>query len=123
MRAKISDRVGGVKVHKRPASAILVEPNELWPGYEVNTLDEYQGKQHVWTKIYYIFNGAPYMGWVIREALDVEIPPTPPDVPKLDPSPPHIPSFEFKFFRNNTEAAVTVAVVLLAIAIVAWAFM
>lgn len=82
MKAKISNRVGGVKVHKRPASAILVEPDELWPGYEVTVQGHYQGKQHLWTKIYYIYNGNPYIGWVIDSALDLvrEPPFPPPDV-------------------------------------------
>ena|SRR5258708_293286 len=120
MRAKISDKVGGVKVHKRPASAILVEPNELWPGYNVEVIGEYQGKQHLWNKIYYLYNGTPYTGWVISEAI-TELPPplpVPPDILL-----PHIPAVEFKFFRNKTEAAVTIAVILLAVTIVAWAFM
>jgi hypothetical protein len=119
MKAKIGARA--TEVHKRPASAMLVEPEKLWPGYEVNVLDEFQGKTRMWTKIYYLFNGKPYTGWVAKDALDFGEPPWedsfPPDVEKPIYSP-----AEYKFFRNPTEAIVTIAVTLGAIAFVLWAF-
>lgn len=88
MKAKVSNRVGGVKVHTRPGSRSLVEPEEMWPGYNVEILDYKQGKEHLWAQIAYVYNGKDYVGWVIDEALDKEEPPWetkfPPDV---DPSP------------------------------------
>src|SRR5258708_2731806 len=126
MKAMRADKAA--EVHKRTASATSVEPDKLWLGYAVNVLDEFQGKTRVWTKIYYLFNGKPHTGWVTKESLvDFDEPPWedkfPPDVPKLDFPCPHVPTFEFKFFRNKTEAAITIAIILVAVAIVVWPFM
>ncbi len=92
IHAKVSERVGGLKVHVRPASSTLVEPKELWPGYHVEIVDERQ-RQKLWARINYIWNNHDYSGWVIKEALDVIDPPRvdtfdgyayPPDVPRPD---------------------------------------
>ena len=95
MQAKVSDRVGGLKVHYRPNSATLVEPRELNPGYHVVlTGREDQRPKKLWVEISYLFNNKYYTGWVIKEALDLELQHYPPD--SID-SNPHIPTLAPSF--------------------------
>jgi hypothetical protein len=103
---RVSDRVGGLRVHQRPNSKKLVEPLELQPGYHVDILSLYHGGKKIWAEIEYLYNGKYYQGWVIVDALDPAPPPPyfppapepppipPPDVPRPDtlgtPLPPRV---------------------------------
>ncbi len=89
IHAKVSERVGGLRVHATPNSRKLIQPKELWPGYHVEIADEYQGRKKLWARINYIWNNHDYSGWVIKEALDVVNPPPweasfSPDAPRPD---------------------------------------
>lgn len=119
MKAKIGSQP--TEVHERPGSLELREPRTLWPGYEVKVIGERVGKTRVWAKIYYLYNGKMYLGWVAKEAL-VFADPALPDAP-LSAGPVDIPVPDTKLFRNATEAIVSIGVVLVAIAFVAWAVM
>ncbi len=95
--ARVSDRVGGLKVHSRPGILVLVEPKELWPGYHVELIGkEYQGRQKLWAEVRYLYDSQMRTGWVIKEALDVIEPPKPPPV--------HAPPVYNGKFRNGYEA-------------------
>ncbi len=67
MKAVISDKFGGLKVHKTPNGKV---ERELRPGYQVVVLDNPPRKTATvtWVKIAYVFGGETKEGWVAKEA-------------------------------------------------------